>query len=113
MYASALAPRVDIPLVLIREAGKLPPPTVSVVKLQSHISSLIPDISREKRIEIERDVVPRGATVVVVDDVLSTGRTLCAVLELLYEAGRSYLSQWMAIDASRSASTIAGSSGYR
>jgi adenine/guanine phosphoribosyltransferase-like PRPP-binding protein len=76
-------------LVLIREAGKLPPPTVSVVKLQSHISSLIPDSSREKRIEIERDVVPRGASVVVVDDVPSTGETLCAVLKLLDEAGSS------------------------
>ena len=36
---------------------------------------------------MERDVVPRGASVVVVDDVLSTGETLCAVLQLLHEAG--------------------------
>jgi len=36
---------------------------------------------------MERDVIPRGASVVVVDDVLSTGETLCAVLQLLYEAG--------------------------
>lgn len=36
---------------------------------------------------MERDVVPRGASVVVVDDVLSTGETLCAVLQLLDEAG--------------------------
>jgi adenine/guanine phosphoribosyltransferase-like PRPP-binding protein len=43
--------------------------------------------SKEKRIEMERDVVPRGASVVVVDDVLSTGETLCAVLQLLDEAG--------------------------
>jgi adenine/guanine phosphoribosyltransferase-like PRPP-binding protein len=42
--------------------------------------------SKEKRIEMERDVVPRGASVVVVDDVLSTGETLCAVLQLLDEA---------------------------
>lgn len=89
VYASALASRVDVPLVLIREAGKLPPPTVSVIKPSSHISSLASNNSKEKRIEMERDVVPRGASVVVVDDVLSTGETLCAVLQLLDEAGIS------------------------
>ncbi|RYP85620.1 hypothetical protein DL770_005011 [Monosporascus sp. CRB-9-2] len=87
VYASALALRVGVPLALIREAGKLPPPTVSVVKPPSHISSSASNDSREKRIEMERDVVPRGASVVVVDDVLATGETLCAVLQLLDEAG--------------------------
>ncbi|KAL8857964.1 MAG: hypothetical protein Q9178_005423 [Gyalolechia marmorata] len=87
VYASALASRVDLPLVLIREAGKLPPPIVSVIKPLSHISSLASNNSKEKRIEMERDVVPRGASVVVVDDVLSTGETLGAVLQLLDKAG--------------------------
>ncbi|KUI74568.1 Adenine phosphoribosyltransferase [Cytospora mali] len=87
VYATALASRVDVPLVLIREAGKLPPPTISVAKPSSYISSLATDGSNEKRIEMERDVVPRGASVVVVDDVLSTGETLCAVLQLLSKAG--------------------------
>ncbi|MCJ1404336.1 hypothetical protein MMC11_007561 [Xylographa trunciseda] len=87
VYASALVLRVEIPLVLIREAGKLPPPTFSVIKPSSHISSGASKNSKEKRIEMERDVVPRGASVVVVDDVLSTGETLCAVLQLLNEAG--------------------------
>ena len=36
---------------------------------------------------MDRDVIPRGASVVVVDDVLATGETLCAVLRLLDEAG--------------------------
>lgn len=89
VYASALASRVDVPLVLIREAGKLPPPTISVAKSQSHISSVGSEGSREKRIEMERDVIPGGSSVVVVDDVLSTGETLCAVLKLLDQAGVS------------------------
>ncbi|KAF4534685.1 Phosphoribosyl transferase domain protein [Lasiodiplodia theobromae] len=87
VFASALALRVDVPLVLVREAGKLPSPTVSVTKPHSHISSLASCSLKEKRIEIERDVVPRSAPVLVVDDVLSTGETLCAVLQLLVEAG--------------------------
>ncbi|KAF1813102.1 PRTase-like protein [Eremomyces bilateralis CBS 781.70] len=87
VYASALASWVNVPLVLTRDAGKLPPPTVSVIKLSSHISSLESNDSTEKRIEMERDVLPRGGFVVVVDDVLSTGKTLCAVLQLLDKDG--------------------------
>ncbi|KAI1429110.1 phosphoribosyl transferase domain protein [Xylaria sp. FL1777] len=87
VYAPVLASLVREPLALIREAGKLPPPTISVVKSPSHISSSTPDHSKEKRIEIGRDVIPKDARVVVVDDVLATGETLCAVLRLLIKAG--------------------------
>ncbi|RSL77008.1 hypothetical protein CEP52_017749, partial [Fusarium oligoseptatum] len=86
VYASPLAARVDVPLALIREAGKLPPPTISVIKSPSHISSsACNDVT--KRIEMSRDLVSRGALVVVVDDVLATGETLCAVLQLLRKTG--------------------------
>jgi adenine phosphoribosyltransferase len=87
VYASALAARIDVPLALIREAGKLPPPTVSVVKSPSHISSTASNHDAKARVEMERDAVPKGASVLVVDDVLATGRTLCAVLRLMGEAG--------------------------
>ncbi|KAL7820895.1 hypothetical protein V8C26DRAFT_419191 [Trichoderma gracile] len=89
VFASPLAERVGVPLVLVREAGKLPPPIVSVVKPTSHVSRPESDVSRERRIEMERDAVRRGAPVVVVDDVLATGETLCAVLRLLGKAGVS------------------------
>ncbi|KAL7903692.1 phosphoribosyltransferase-like protein [Trichoderma velutinum] len=89
VYASALAQQVGVPLALIREAGKLPPPTVSVNKPSSHISSSEPNSSKGKRIEMSLDLIPRGASVVVVDDVLATGRTLYAILQLLAEAGIS------------------------
>lgn len=82
-----MASLVNIPLVPIRKAGKLPPPTVSVSKTRSYISSLTTEVHKEKRIEIERDAIPSGAMVVVVDDVLSTGETLCAVLQLLSTVG--------------------------
>ncbi|KAK4081658.1 CAZyme family AA7 [Trichoderma aggressivum f. europaeum] len=89
IFASALASQTDVPLVLIREAGKLPPPVVSVVKRPSHISHSTAGSSREKKMEMERDVIRRGASVLVVDDVLATGETLCAVVQLLVEAGVS------------------------
>ncbi|KAL4784734.1 hypothetical protein BJX76DRAFT_356721 [Aspergillus varians] len=87
VYASALASRVDKRLALIRDAGKLPPPKISVDKPTSHISSSACRVSAKKSIEMGQDLIPRGASVVVVDDVLSTGKTLCAVLQLLELAG--------------------------
>ncbi|KAI1192530.1 phosphoribosyl transferase domain protein [Nemania serpens] len=87
VFAPALALRVNVPLALVREAGKLPPPTISVGKLPSHISVSESESSTEKRIEMGRDAVPKGVPVVVVDDVLATGKTLCAVLQLLVHAG--------------------------
>jgi adenine phosphoribosyltransferase len=86
LFASASAFQVEKPIVLVRKAGKLPPPTFSVVKGQSHISGSSCG-GEEERVEIERDAIPKGASVVVVDDVLATGKTLCAVLSLLREVG--------------------------
>lgn len=87
IYASPLASQVHVPLVPIRKAGKLPPPTVSVITTRSYISSLGVDNQKEERIEIEQDAIPEGASVAIVDDVLSSGKTLCAVLQLLGKVG--------------------------
>ncbi|PON25121.1 hypothetical protein TGAM01_v206202 [Trichoderma gamsii] len=84
VFASGLSVRVDVPLLLIREHGKLPPPTVSVSKCPSHISSHCPG---EKKIAMDRDMVTKGASVVVINDVLATGEILCAVVQLLLESG--------------------------
>lgn len=85
VFASSLASRVNIPLALIREAGKLPPPTISVPRFKSHISRFNP--SKASRIEIESFLIPQNSSILVVDDVLATGQTLCAVLCLLESAG--------------------------
>ncbi|SMR60596.1 unnamed protein product [Zymoseptoria tritici ST99CH_1E4] len=89
LFTPPLAALVNLPMVIMREAGKLPPPTVSVVKSASYISSSSSsgETSMQKTIEMGRDVLAKGASVVVVDDVLATGETLCAVLELLKVAG--------------------------
>ncbi|KAK0727722.1 hypothetical protein B0T26DRAFT_809983 [Lasiosphaeria miniovina] len=84
VFAAALVmqldPHFELPLVPVRAAGRLPPPTVSVEKPASHVFSSGSD-------QMERDAVPAGVKVVVIDDVLASGRTLCAVLQLLQKAG--------------------------
>lgn len=87
IFASALGKEVEVPLALVRAAGKLPPPTISATKSPSHVSSPSCDGSTEERIEMQRNLIPKGSSVVVVDDVLATGQTLFAVLQLLGEAG--------------------------
>lgn len=88
IFASALALKVDVPLALVRERGKLPPPVVSMAKDVSHISGIAGNKEpNEVMIEMEVGVIPKGGKVVVVDDVLATGKTLCAVLKLLIKAG--------------------------
>ncbi|KAI8662182.1 Phosphomevalonate kinase [Fusarium sp. Ph1] len=66
IFASPLAQQLNKPLVSIRKA--------------EHYST-------EQGIEMNPDLVSDGVSVVVVDDVLATGTTLCAVLRLLCQAG--------------------------
>ncbi|KAB5572477.1 phosphoribosyl transferase domain protein [Coniochaeta sp. 2T2.1] len=75
--------------VLMRGAGKVPPPKFSVVKKRSHISgaTITAGEAKEERFEIGRNAIHPGQNVLVVDDVLASGETLCAVLELLGKAG--------------------------
>ncbi|KAL5335428.1 hypothetical protein BJX70DRAFT_390708 [Aspergillus crustosus] len=88
IIAPALAAPVNVPLVLISERGKLPPPTISVSKPISHISAAASDSSQiEGKIESECDLIFNSDSVIVVDDVLATGETLCAELQLLEKAG--------------------------
>lgn len=77
---------------LFPKAVKFPPPTVSVSKATLYISSSPFEYSKKEEketIEIEPDSIPGGTSVVVVDDVLSKGNTLVAVLQLLEKAGVS------------------------
>lgn len=77
VVAAALARAVDAGVVPVRKAGKLPPPTVSASYELEYGSA-----------EIEVPVgLLEGKRVYVVDDVLATGGTLRATLELLGRAG--------------------------
>lgn len=115
LFASALSECLlgDSKVVLIRKPGKLPPPLISVSRSSSHISSrlhpaagkgllewilALPQILHQRlssmaygpgedRFEMAKGVIPQRAKVIVVDDALATGSTLCAVLGLLVKAG--------------------------
>jgi len=79
IVAAALARALGVGMVPVRKAGKLPPPTVRASYQLEYGTA-----------EIE---IPTGLlddrTVFVVDDVLATGGTLAATVELLTKAGAS------------------------
>ncbi|PPJ55485.1 hypothetical protein CBER1_08015 [Cercospora berteroae] len=82
-----LATHLNMPFAMIRKAGKRPDPKIAVTKSVSYVSSSLAEDPIEEKIEMDVGLVSEGDRVVVVDDVLSTGETICAVLQLLGEAG--------------------------
>ncbi|NWQ62418.1 APT phosphoribosyltransferase, partial [Neopipo cinnamomea] len=69
-----LAQRLGIGFVPIRKKGKLPGPTESVSYALEY---------GKAELEIQTDAVEPGQKVVIVDDLLATGGTMCAACELL------------------------------
>ncbi|WP_334177287.1 adenine phosphoribosyltransferase [Pseudoxanthomonas sp.] len=78
ILGAALARELEVGFVPVRKPGKLPAHTLSL------------DYGLEygrDRLEIHVDAVPAGARVLVVDDVLATGGTLKAAIELVERQG--------------------------
>ena len=74
VLAAALAHQLKTGLTLVRKPGKLPAETLKAsYELEYGIDEL----------EVHRDAVAPGSHVVLVDDVLATGGTICATLGLL------------------------------
>ncbi len=80
LFAAPLAYRLNVPLVMIRKAGKLPGDV--------HHASYS-KIYGEDRLEMRKGALTKGQRVVVVDDFFSTGGTLNAARELIEAAGAS------------------------
>jgi adenine phosphoribosyltransferase len=77
LIAGALARELNCGMVLVRKAGKLPPPTIA----RSYALEY-----GEATIEVPVHVLD-GKRVFLVDDVLATGGTLRAAADLITEAG--------------------------
>ena len=74
VLAAALAYKLNVGLTLIRKPGKLPAETLKAsYELEYGTDTL----------EVHRDALSPGSRVVLVDDVLATGGTICATLSLL------------------------------
>ncbi|KAB0803852.1 hypothetical protein PPYR_00822 [Photinus pyralis] len=78
LFGTIVAKELNIPFVPIRKKGKLPGSTQSVrYKLEYG----------EDEVEIQRGNISTGQTVLVIDDLLATGGTLTAAVELIKKCG--------------------------
>ena len=82
ILGAALALSLRCGFVPVRKPGKLPARTLAQEYQLEYGSD---------RLEIHADALPPGARVLVVDDVLATGGTLCAATALLRRQGASVI----------------------
>jgi adenine phosphoribosyltransferase len=78
ILAAPLAYRLTKGFVLIRKPGKLPGKTVGIEYSLEY---------GKDRLEIHADAIPKGARVLIVDDLLATGGTMAAACELVEQVG--------------------------
>lgn len=75
IIASILASAFNKPLVPARKAGKLPGDVVSV--------NYSVEYKEEETLEIQTEYIPKGSRVLIVDDLIATGGTVKAIVDLL------------------------------
>ncbi len=78
LYGVQIAHQLNVPFVLIRKAGKLPPPTVAISYELEY---------GEASIELNPNYIPKGARVMIHDDILATGGTAEACAKLIENCG--------------------------
>ena len=83
LLASALAYKVGAGLAIIRKPGKLPYKTISATYTLEY---------GEDKIEVHEDAIQSGMKVVIIDDVLATGGTMNAAIDLVERLGGNIIS---------------------
>lgn len=80
IFGSALAVKLGLPLSMVRKQGKLPG--------DCYQESYGLEYGKDT-VELQKDAFPKGARVLVVDDLLATGGTAAAACALVERAGGS------------------------
>ncbi len=89
LLASALADRMDLPMTMIRKKGKLPGNVISYEYDLEYGTDII---------EIQSDALAAGSKVVILDDLLATGGTLKASIELCEKVGANVIGSAVIIE---------------
>jgi adenine phosphoribosyltransferase len=78
LFAAPFCQRLGLPLLLVRKKGKLPGKTLGAsYKLEYG----------KAEIEMHSEDIPRGGTVLIVDDLVATGGTIAATAKILRKGG--------------------------
>ena len=78
LVAAPLALKLGLGFVMVRKRGKLPGPTVAHTYALEYGTDIV---------EIQADAVVAGQRVVILDDLLATGGTMTAAIELFRKMG--------------------------
>ena len=89
VFASALAYRLGCGVLMLRKRGKLPGPRVSVEYALEYGTDML---------EMHDDACGPGASIVLVDDLIATGGTALAAVELLEGRGSHVTQALFVID---------------
>ena len=89
ILGGAVAHQLSIGFVAIRKKGKLPWQTISVEYELEYGSD---------EVEIHTDSFEAGQKVLIVDDLIATGGTACAAVQLVREAGAEVVGASFVID---------------
>ncbi|HHW84027.1 MAG TPA: adenine phosphoribosyltransferase [Actinomycetales bacterium] len=80
ILAAPIAVEMGVGMITMRKAGKLPPPVIGVDYALEYGSA---------RLEVRPDTIHEGQRVLIIDDVLATGGTALAAIELVEQSGGS------------------------
>ena len=74
ILGAALAYKLNTGLILVRKPGKLPAETLKAAYELEYGAD---------QLEVHKDALPPGSRVVLVDDLIATGGTICAAINLI------------------------------